>query len=117
MFVDQMLRSMKDRFDKILFALLATFRPSQFSELLKRFKTATNLQRLQPLKQLCDKYNLNYITCADELFSFARVCSRFDSSFLYSEVDQDEEMLDEDEIDGEVDEDSIIDVGEQQTGG
>ena len=66
---------------------------------------------------MCDKYNLDYIRCADELFSFARVYSRFDSSVLYSEVHQDEEMLDEDEIYCEVDEDITIDCDEQQTGG
>ena len=60
---------------------------------------------------------MDYIRCADELFSFARVYSRSDSSVLYAEVYQDEEMLDEDEIDSEVDEDIIIDCGEQQTGG
>ena len=106
------MRSMRGRFDKTLFAMLAVFCPNQFSELVKRFNTVTDLQWLQPLKQFCDKYNLDYIRCADELFSFARGYSRFDSSVLYSEVDQDEEMLDEDEIACEVDEDITIGCGE-----
>ena len=97
--MDQVLRSMRGRFDKTLFAMLAIFCPNQFSELLKRFKTVTDLQRPQLLKQFCDKYNLDYIRCADELVNFARVYSRFINSFLYSEVYQNEEMLDEDEID------------------
>ena len=44
--LDQVLPSVRDRFDKALFAMLAVFCPNQFSELVKRFKTATDLQRL-----------------------------------------------------------------------
>ena len=96
--LDQVLRPMGDRFDKTLFAMRAVFCPNQFPELVKRFKTATDLQRLQRLKQFYDKYNLYYIRCADEMCSFVRL----DCSILYPEVDQDEEMLDEDETDSEV---------------
>ena len=111
-----MLRLARDRFDKILFTMLAVFCPNEFAELVKRFKTARYLLRLQPLKQFCDKYNLDYIRCADELFSFSRVYSRFDSSIFYSEVDQDEKMQDENEINCEVDDDITIAIAKQHTG-
>ena len=57
--LDQVLRSVRDRFDKILFTMLAVFCPNEFAELVKRFKTDRYLLRLQPLKQFCDKYNLD----------------------------------------------------------
>ena len=40
--LDEVLRSMRNRFDKTLLAMLTIFCSDQFSELMKRFKTAAD---------------------------------------------------------------------------
>jgi hypothetical protein len=91
--IDQILQSMTERFDKSMFQELAVFSPNQFPDFLRRYKTAHDLQTLAPLKSFCEKYDLDLVACADELYSFANVYSRFDSNLFNSASEADDDDL------------------------
>lgn len=99
--VDTVLNSMKNRFEKNqpLLKAFSLFSPSRFPELVKKFKTAHDLQAC--LNTFCETYNIDAFRCADELFNFARSFEKLDCSTVYqpdeAQDDEDDGMDSEDD--------------------
>ena len=93
--IDIIQTSMKDHFEKNrpLLKFFALFAPSQFPQLLTKYKTSHDLQRA--IKAFCEVYSLNSFRCAAELLSFAATLQKFNSSRLMNESGRWDESDDE----------------------
>ena len=93
--IDTILQSFRSRFQdsKPLFQMLSVFSPVNFTVLQTSFNTVQDLQG--HLKSFCEKYNLDLLRCAEELFNFARVYTDFLASCPSLISDQKEESDDE----------------------
>ena len=89
---------MKHRFEKTTQSVTQSvyFVPSRFSELVKNFKTAHDLQTC--VNTFCETYNMDAFRCADELFNFARSFKKFDHTIVSN---SDEDNQEEDDSDND----------------
>ena len=78
-FVDAILNSLKNRFEKnqALVQAFSLFASSDFPQRAKNFKTAHDLPAC--LNTFCLTYNLDAFRCADEFFNYGRSFDKFDS--------------------------------------
>ena len=92
---------MKHRFEKYQPLLIAfsVYAASRFSEVVRNFKTAHDLQ--PRLNTFCKTYNLDAFICIDELFNFVRSFTKFDyttTSMSHEDNEEEEDDSDDDKL-------------------
>ena len=111
-FVDTIINSLKNRFEKNqpLLQAFSLFAPSRFPQLVKNLiKTAHDLQAR--FNTFCKMYNIDAFRCADELFNFARSFEKFDCLSVCQQEDDDDSGEDDDYDDDDDDADDNEDNG------